>query len=173
MVEYHNVQQGTKEWHKLREQKITASNAYILLTKDLRSAIQANGKSFNGNYHTDRGHKLEEEAIELFQDITGYKVQRIGFITNDKYPSCGYSPDGILDDAVVEVKAFNEKNHLDNIDDLSFKIVAQVQFGMMIAEKNKAVVLLYNPEVDDIDKCLITHVVGSDEKIIKNFERKL
>lgn len=146
MITIHDVKQNTPEWHELRSGKVTASNAWKLLTYGKANAIGTS--TFKGNYHTERGHTLEPIAIELYAKANLVDVQTVGFVTNDKYPDCGASPDGIAE-RLIEVKCFGKDKHL-SITNRSIppEIVAQVQFQMMICEFDTCDLVLYNPEVE-------------------------
>lgn len=155
MITIHDVEQGTEEWQKLREKRYTGSNADKLLMHYDKLKIVDGVVSkyslteitgFSGNFYTKRGHALEEEAIDLYEAYTERKVARPGFITNSKYPVCGYSPDGLDDIPLIEVKALNNEKHLSiTKDDIPLKILAQIIFGLVITERPKAKLLLYNP----------------------------
>lgn len=155
MITIHDVEQGTDEWHKLREKRYTGSNAdKLLLHHDKLKIVDGEVSKyslteitgFSGNFYTKRGHALEEEAVELYEAYTERKVARPGFITNSKYPLCGYSPDALDDIPLIEVKAFNNEKH-DGItkDNIPLKILAQTIFGLVICERPYAKLLLYNP----------------------------
>lgn len=169
MVTIHQIPQNSPEWLELRKGKVTASNAHILLKKGRNAAISANNSDSGGNYWSERGHILEEEAIEIYESVTGKKVEKLGFITNDKYPDCGYSPDGFK----LESKSFKEQKHLDCIKELPLEVFCQVQFGMMIAEWDEVDVTLYNPDIEDDKLCFKIINVKRDEKMIQRFEEKL
>jgi hypothetical protein len=57
-------------------------------------------------------------------------------------------------------------------EELPAEITAQIQFGLMICEMDKAVLIAYNPH--DVDQDML-HIVeiARDEKIIANMEKKL
>jgi hypothetical protein len=165
----HNIEQNTPEWLELRKGKITASNAHILLKNGRNAAISANNKESGGGFYADRGHILEDEALEIYEGITGIKPAKIGFITNDKYNDCGYSPDADH----IEIKCFKEEKHLTSMDGLPLEVYTQVQFGMMIAEWDYIDVLLYNPDIEDNKLCFKIVRVDRDEKIIERFRAKL
>jgi len=169
VVTNHNIDQNTDLWLELRKGKVTASNAYILLTKGKNAAISANNGGGGENFWSKRGHILEGEAIEIYESVTGKKVEIIGFITNDKYPDCGYSPDGYK----LESKSFKSEKHLACINELPIEVYCQVQFGMMIAEWDDIDVILYNPDIEDSKLCFKVINVKRDEKLIKRFEKKL
>lgn len=154
MVTLHDVLQGSPEWLAARENMYTGSNAYKLLTSfgagDHAKAVHS---EFKGNFHTMRGHLLEDEAIELYEAITNTKVSHIGYITNDFYNNCLYSPDGFTDSHLIEVKCFSEKPHMElwnakSTLEIPLKILAQIYYGMMITEKRKARLVIYNPRLE-------------------------
>jgi hypothetical protein len=146
-----SIEQNTEEWHKVREGRATGSNADSLLSGDLAKALSLNDKDkqFRGNYFTDRGHKLEPIAIKTYELIHDCKVDRPGFVINDEYPNAGCSPDGIHKDWLIEVKCFAEKRHLEikTHKDIPFKIMAQLQFNMMISGLRKSRLVMYNPDL--------------------------
>ena len=171
----HNVTQGTEEWHKLREPLYTGSNAYkLLITKD-KNYAKAGGQSWGGNFSTRRGHTLEHQAIKLYEAIKDTEVEQVGFVTNDKYPGCGYSPDGLVPDRTIEVKAFNDERQKANAKELEMEIMAQVQFGQLICGVKLTDVLLYNPDADvkNIKDKLIIKTVKRNPAIHANFIRRL
>lgn len=151
MITIHDVEQGSDEWHELREGKYTGSNAYKLLgsfgANEYAKAIQT---GFKGSFWTKRGHVLEEEAVELYEKIYKVQVARPGFVTNSKYPGCLYSPDGLPPIPLLEVKCFDIPQHLELVnakteDDIPFKIRAQIHYGLLICERPYAHLAAYNP----------------------------
>ena len=156
MVTVHDVQQGSDIWHKLREGLYTGADADKLLVhgksiKIVDGVIMGYGQNevstFRGNFYTKRGHILEDQAIDFYQDINGIYVPRPGFVTNDRFPHCGYSPDGYPPDRNLEVKAFNMKKHLALYKgDIPLKILAQIYFGLVISEKTFAELVIINPD---------------------------
>lgn len=155
MITIHDdIEQGSDAWHEARKDKFTGSNAYKLLSSfgagDHAKSVTSD---FKGNFHTKRGHLLESEAIELYEQISGQTVQTCGFVTNDAYPNALYSPDGLTDSHVIEVKCFSEAPHLaiykaEDWMSVPVKILAQIYFGMMICEKQAARLIIYNPRLD-------------------------
>jgi hypothetical protein len=166
MLTKHNVEQGTEEWLLLRSKLVTASNAGKFLEGGYKAATKQS--TFKGNFYSKRGQDLEPEAIELYEQINEVVVQRYGFITNDKYPNCGASPDGMTD-KLIEVKCFNANKHL-SIEDNSipFEVMAQIQFGMLITELDECDLILYNPNLDAEDALKII-TVEKDDKIHQRF----
>jgi hypothetical protein len=185
MIQIHEIIQGSDEWLKLREGLYTGSNADKLLSFSSHVKI-VNGiassyalaeiTSFRGNFFTKRGHILEDEAIELYEDITGHQVSRPGFVTNTKYPNCGYSPDG-HDDTLgipLEVKCFNEAKHRKMFaGDIEMKVLGQIHFGQLLWEKKGARLLIYNPDIEDDKFCFKIIEVKYNRNIQNNFKRIL
>lgn len=164
--------QGTTEWHTKRDGRYTGSNTHKLLKTNDRNYALTHADSFTGNFFTKRGHTLEDEAIELYEVIKGVTVDRPDFVTNDKYPKAGYSPDGLVPDRTIEVKAFNEERQTANAKYLEMEIVAQCQFGQLICEKKLTDVLLYNPNLP-ADKALVIKTLKRNPAIHANIKRRI
>lgn len=161
MIELHDIEQGTEEWLELRKDLYTGSGADKLLRhsskiKIVDGVVSAYALSeitgFSGNFHTKRGHVLEDEAIEIYQHIRGSvgirmpSGRKVGFVTNSKFPNCGYSPDDLYPDRTVEVKAFSKEKHLQLIGgDIPLKVLAQCYFGQLICGKKLTDLVPYNP----------------------------
>jgi hypothetical protein len=174
MITRHNVIQGSPEWQHMREGRYTGSGADKLLKfgaidYSLTQAIEI----FNGNFWTERGHRLEDEAIGLYEDLYHISVDRVGIVYNSLYPNCAYSPDGVAGEILIEVKCFNEDNHLEIVNsELPFEILAQVHFGLLICGLPEAHVILYHPKVDP-KRALKIFTVKADTKILTNFKNIL
>lgn len=170
---YHDeIEQGSPEWLQFREYKFTGSNAYKLLTSfGAGSWAMSSNEAWTGNFHTKRGHLLETEAIELYEQIKNVKCSFTGFVTNTKYPNCLYSPDGYLPDRTIEVKCFSVKEHLKTIENPSVKILAQCHFGQILLERPKTDLILYNPSDEvPVDKKLVIITIRKDKDIHNNFK---
>lgn len=74
------------------------------------------GLPADGESPMDRGHRLEEEAIERFEVMTGKKVDPSLVIwTRDDNENVAISPDGMVIDLpeAVEVKCLSSANHIE------------------------------------------------------------
>ncbi len=158
-INYHkDVVQGSDEWHAMRCGLPTASEMKLLVTPTLKAASndkerahmwellsQRLTKYVEPRYISDdmlRGQDDELVAIELYEK--NYEtVERVGFVTNDKWGfTIGYSPDGLIGtDGQVECKSRSQKYQTqtlvefvssDTIDP-DFKI--QVQTGLLVTER--------------------------------------
>lgn len=164
MIQLHDVEQGTDAWQELRAKLYTGSNADKLFSysgqvKIVDGVVSAYALTeitgFGGNFFTERGHMLEDEAIDLYQQIkknTGIRFangHKVGFVTNSKYPSCGYSPDDLYHDRTIECKAFNEVKHMKMYGgDIPLKVLAQCYFGMIICGVKICDLIIYNPSLE-------------------------
>ena len=175
MITVYNCIQGSSEWNSLREGLYTGSNADKLLKFGKIDYALSHLNTFRGNYWTKRGHLLEDEAIELYEQIRQITVLRTGVVINDKYPDFCYSPDGI-DSALLEIKCFDEPNHMELInakkqDDIPLKILAQVYFGLVITELPLAYLVPYNPKIKEIKDRFKIIEIKPKKAIINNFKR--
>ena len=187
VITYHdNVVQGTAEWLLWRKGKFTGSNAYKLLTSfGAGTWSMSADSSFTGNFATERGHILEDEAIDLYEQIRAVKVHTTGFVTNSLYKDCLYSPDGYTDDKTIEVKCFAPENHLKLIKNPDIKVLAQVHFGQLILDKKSTDLIAYCPQPKDwdeeisgkwpvpVEKMLVIIPIKKDRDILNNFKRIL
>lgn len=122
------VEQGTPDWYEYRRGRLTASRmsrlllggirAQQTLLEELRRERDAGpggwmaGQDARGP-DIDRGHELQDLAIELWCMIQGTAevVDDSRIAIHDVLPVVA-SSDGVLADAVFEVKAPRAKNHL-------------------------------------------------------------
>ena len=119
--------QGSEEWFAARCGLLTASEMHLIVTpatmkpasNDKERAhlyellAQRITQYVEPSYIGDamlRGQQDEIDAVELY-DKTYAQVERIGFMTNDKWGfTLGYSPDAIVGaDGLVEAKSRNQK----------------------------------------------------------------
>lgn len=143
MITFHNVVQGSPEWHALHDDLWTGSTAIKLL----QDRPLPDWGTFAGNKYTRRGKLLEPIAIREFEVQTDTDVQIIGFVTNSKYPKAGYSPDGICGDTLLEVKCLNGERHEALArGEIPLEYEVQIRFGMLICELKQAKLLAFNPE---------------------------
>lgn len=165
---YNDIEQGSILWHQIRKNRYTGSNASKLLTTFGKNGYRFEISSFQGNFYTDRGHLLENEAIELYNIIKETKVSHTGFVTNSLYSNAGYSPDGYLPDRTIEVKCFKLKKHLECVKRPTLEILAQCHFGQLIMDKKITDLILYNPQASP-DKALVIKTIKYDKDIRENF----
>jgi putative phage-type endonuclease len=152
----HDVLQGTEEWHELRRGILTASEVNLILTpKKLEPAKgdqvrklamqKAVDRVYNyprddtfSSFHTERGKMEEDFAIEEYEKITGHKVERVGFVTNQfGIVAIGCSPDGLpTSDKLLEIKSRINREQVRVIlaNEMPDDFRLQVQTQMMVCE---------------------------------------
>lgn len=155
---HEHFHQGSEEWLAARCGMLTASEMKLIVTPTLKQA--ANEKERSHLYELLaqritkyvepayvsgdmlRGQDDEIEAIDLYSEHFA-EVERVGFITNDKWGfTLGYSPDGLVGtDGAVECKSRRQKfqietfvvNVLEHTVPADFAI--QVQTGLLVSER--------------------------------------
>jgi predicted phage-related endonuclease len=167
MIVYHDVKQGSPEWHKLRKELWTGSRAIKLL--------QGKPLPDDSNVYESpamrRGSALEPIAIQEYAREVGRKIERPGFATNSVYPNAGYSPDGVDGKILLEVKCCNGVRHEDLVKgDIPLEYLVQIYFGMIITGLRKAKLLAFNPEYS---QQLTIIDIPYDKGIGNNIRKKL
>lgn len=167
MIYLHEVEQGSPEWHALRKDLWTGSKAIRLLQgKPLPRDYQ-----FEGNIHTRRGHALESIALQEYERLCRRRVRKVGFITNSVYPNAGYSPDGIVGNILLEVKALNGERHEKlAAGEIPLEYLVQIYFGMIVTGLRNGKLLAFNPEYE---QQLTILNVAYDKVIGNNIRKKL
>lgn len=201
----HDVEQNTEAWLLLRAGIPTASEFSKIITSkgDTGKTIEkyartlaaekiANGEidQWQGNYHTDRGHELEDGAVKAYNFNSGEDdVERVGFVTDDDV-TVGCSPDGLVGkDGLIEIKCLKAETHIETV--LYYKkhgkapttYFSQVQGQMMITGRKWCDLFFYYPTlphfkircVPDVDfvkklKTEIKNVSVRRDEIIKIME---
>lgn len=156
---YHKeMVQGSDAWHAIRCGLLTASEMHLIVTPTLKAASndkerthlyellsQRITKYVEPRYVSDdmlRGQDDEIAAVELYGK-TYAPIQRVGFITNDKWGfTIGYSPDALVgDEGAVECKSRSQKYQIRTLVDyvptesIDPDFLIQVQTGLLVSER--------------------------------------
>ncbi|KIC12890.1 hypothetical protein RA19_00340 [Leisingera sp. ANG-M1] len=158
-VKLHNAEQGSDEWHQLRCGVLTASAVKEIVTPTLKLAANDNTRALANKIAVQRitgipeedlftsekmlrGHIDEEVARELYARKYA-RVIEVGFITNDRFPHFGYSPDGLVGaDGLIEVKSRDPHLHIASItarergEGIPKDYMAQVQAGLLLSGRD-------------------------------------
>ncbi len=150
--------QGSEEWTAARCGLLTASEMSLIITPTLKAAsndkerghlyellAQRITKYVEPSYVSDamlRGLDDEIDALEAY-DKNYAKVERVGFITNDRFGfTIGYSPDALVgDDGQVECKSRSQKYQIRTLvdyvsaDSIDPDFMIQVQTGLLVSER--------------------------------------
>jgi hypothetical protein len=158
-ITYHKeLVQGSEEWHAARCGILTASEMHLIVTPTLKAASNDKERAHmwellgqritqhvEPRYISDdmlRGHEVEIDAAELYAQ-TYSPIERVGFVTNDKWGfTLGYSPDALVgSDGLVECKSRNQKYQIRTLvdfvsaDAIDPDFCIQVQTGLLVSER--------------------------------------
>ncbi len=131
---YHDVTQGSDEWHKIRIGLATTSCFGEIITpakaepsksmeqysnKLIGELITGQNSETFTSYWMERGAMMEQDAAAAYEVITGFTLDRGGFITDDDM-TIGASPDRRVLDGLdvkggVEIKCPSEAIHVGNL----------------------------------------------------------
>ncbi|XP_004292251.1 PREDICTED: uncharacterized protein LOC101315120 [Fragaria vesca subsp. vesca] len=106
-----SLQNTSKNWQQLREEKLTASTfaaavgfwprQRVRLWREKIGAV----KPFSGNLSTSWSNIKEEEALHRYKMITQHNVSSVGFRVHSKADWLAASADGMIDSSgVLEIK---------------------------------------------------------------------
>lgn len=151
--------QGSEEWHQQRCGLLTASEMKLLVTPaTLKVANNDKTRSHEWellaqritgyvepHFVSDdmlRGQQDEIDALEAYSKHYA-PIERVGFITNDKWGfTIGYSPDGLVGtNGQVECKSRRQKYQIQTIcefvpvEGIDPEYMIQVQTGLLVSER--------------------------------------
>lgn len=153
---YPDLIQGSEEWLAVRCGLLTASEMHLIVTpKTLKAAANDKERAHlyellaqritryvEPSYVSDdmlRGLDDEWEALRIYAEADGAEVQRVGFMTNDRFGfPLGYSPDALVgDDGQVECKSRRAKFQIETILNAAVppEHVMQLQTGLLVSER--------------------------------------
>jgi len=151
-MQIHDLEQGSDEWHQIRNGLITASEVKLLVTpakltpanndKSRAHLYELLAQRISGytepTYLSDdmlRGQEDEPEARELYS-FEYDDVTEAGFITEDKWGfAIGYSPDGLIgNDGLIEIKSRRQKYQIETIlnSTVPTEYMLQIQTGLLV-----------------------------------------
>lgn len=184
MIKFHDVEQQTDEWFKLRlDFPFTASNAQKIgngvtkkgeLSSSMKNFVEEKiaekyssaPKKELENEHLIRGNELEPLSRSYYEFENDVNVEEVGFITNSKYKMTGISPDGLIGkDGLFETKSPMDRKHfffIVNGLELESQYMWQVQMQMLITERKWVDFVSYNPNFPE--RLLVKRVASNKEK---------
>lgn len=182
---FKDIEQGTDEWHALRIGLVTMSKLQCLLvsgkalgsfgTGAVTYMNELIGERFTGlpvesfsTASTERGHRDEVVACELYELENDCKVDHVTFITNH---GVGYSPDGMVGSSgLIEIKSKLPKLQVEIFatNEVPAEHEAQIQGGLWVSDRDW---------LDFISYCdgmpTFTKRVYRDEKEIRTIARRV
>lgn len=168
----HDVEQGSPEWHALREGRMTASHAQAIASAGagletyvfdmMARAFSSADREFFSNEHTDRGHELEPLARKAYELEYNTEVEEVGFV--EVSPYLGFSPDGFVGkDGGIETKCKEDKRFLKHLyygeSEIESAYIWQVQMTLLLSGRKWWDLVFYNP---NFKETMIVHRIYPD-----------
>lgn len=158
---YKEIEQGSPEWFKIRELKLTASNAQAignagkgletLITEMAAEYYSTAEKEHFTSKDIERGIELEKVAREVYELEKDVEIEQVGFIEESEH--VGFSPDGLIGKiGLVEFKSLNDVAHYKltkyGEKEIETKYVWQVQMQLLISKRKWCDLVFYNPNFE-------------------------
>lgn len=174
-MEIINVEQGSEDWFKAREFKLTGSHAQEignygkgLDTYCLKLASEYYSTATKEHFtskDTERGNELEPIARGMYELDRGVEVVEVGFIKISDYVGC--SPDGLVgDDGLIEIKSPDDIGHFRMIingeKEIDSKYLWQVQMNLLLTDRKWADLIFYNPNFKE--NMIVYRILPDKEK---------
>ncbi len=174
------TEQRTEDWFAQRLGKVTASSLYKVLSKT-KTGYGAD----RGNYLTQLvleritgqkaesytnasmqwGIEQEPAARAAYEASRGVLVTEVGFIPHPTIPMAGASPDGLVEDGMVEIKCPDSKTALEawlSKNPVESKYFAQMQWQMRCADRPWCDYVIYDPRMPAKAQLLVVRVNRDD-----------
>lgn len=165
-----NLEQGTEEWHEFRKGKISGTILGDIYSKRGGRKIgfyeiiaDKLGLEPDDENRMDRGLRLEDEAIAIFEEKTGLKVEQDGVCVSDFSDQVINSPDGLIKKngkyvGAVEIKCVSPARHLQAV--IEQKIPAEfdsqvIQYFIVNDDLETLYFIFYDPRVPSIPYYMI------------------
>jgi len=123
-----SIQQGTLEWRQLRLGKVTASRVSDVMSK-VKSGESASRKNYKMDLVVERltniptsgftspamawGTETEPLARMAYEAFSGVFVDQVPFCNHPTIEWFGCSPDGLIDEGLLEIKCPNTATHIE------------------------------------------------------------
>ncbi len=152
-----SYEQRSSEWFKAREGRLTGSiigsvvghNFFCKQPDLLREMLWS---SFEGNEATRYGTLKEAVAFDIYQkyikDTKGRDVWNTGLFVHMEKPWFAYSPDGVMQDGLLEIKSPFKKKFYGKIPQMYYD---QISYGMWILEKRYCDFVVYTPDRTSVE----------------------
>jgi len=180
------IEQNTDEWFEMRRGKITASNFSTIMANygkafgnpavqyAQRIAIEAKTnrsiETFKNEW-MDRGTELEDDARQLYSDLTFTDVLPGGFAHDGRF---GASSDGIAGEGLIEIKSVKYNTHFERLVKGGFDTSYQWQIRgqMWLYDRDWCDFVSYCPDFP-VNKQLYIFRVDRDEELEEQLKTRL
>jgi putative phage-type endonuclease len=183
------IEQGTIEWHLQRLGKVTASRVADVLSKG-KSGESASRKNYRTELVVQRltgqpGESFTSAAMEwgtateplarvAYEAEMGVFVNQVAFIDHPSIANFGCSPDGIIDDGLIEIKCPNSSTHIEYLSDNKppAKYIPQMQCQMAVTGAKWCDFVSFDPRLPN-DLQLFVVRLERDEEYIEAMETEV
>jgi hypothetical protein len=113
------------------------------------------------------GTEQEPNARAAYSARTGELVEEVGFIDHPTIAMSGASPDGLVNDGIVEFKCPNTATHLEYLlaDKVLEKYVTQMQWQMACTGRPWCDFVSYDPRLPEHLQMLVVRVPRNEVRI--------
>ena len=185
-IERDCMEQRTEEWFAARLGKVTASRVADVLAK-IKSGESASRKNYKMELVVQRltnkvGESFTNAAMEwgteqepfarmAYEAHTGTFVKEEGFVDHPTIEGFGCSPDGIVGEGLIEIKAPNTANHIETVleNKAPSKYIPQMQCQMACTGAKFCDFVSFDPRVPE-DLQLFVVRVERDQEYIDSME---
>ena len=168
-----NKLQGTGEWFNARTGKLTASRMRSAIKRLKNGDDSAERKNLKieilcermtgdiidkfVNQNMQWGIEKEPEAKAAYEKKTGRIIRDVGFIDHPRIEYCGASPDGFVDDGLIEIKCPTTSTHVSWILDGGIPEEHKAQMTLQAAVTGRSWVdfVSYDPRMPEDKQLLV------------------
>ena len=176
------MEQRTEEWFAARLGKVTASRVADVLAK-IKSGESASRKNYKMELVVQRltgkaGESFTNAAMEwgteqepfarmAYEAHTGTFVKEEGFVDHPTIEGFGCSPDGIVGEGLIEIKAPNTANHIETVleNKVPSKYIPQMQCQMACTGAKWCDFVSFDPRVPEDLQLFVVRVERDQEYI--------
>jgi putative phage-type endonuclease len=168
-----NDLQGTGEWFNARTGKLTASRMRSAIKRLKNGDDSAERKNLKIEILCERmtgdivdkfvntamqwGIEKEPEAKAAYESKTGRIIRDVGFIDHPRIQFCGASPDGFVDDGLVEIKCPTTSTHVSWILDggIPEEHIPQMVLQAAVTGRSWVDFVSYDPRMPEAQQLLV------------------
>jgi putative phage-type endonuclease len=184
-----NDLQRTDEWFAARVGKVTASRVADAVART-RSGWGASRANYEAELLVERltgqpaprfsnaamqwGPDTEPFAIAAYEFYTDLTVFPVGFVDHPRIAMSGASPDGMVDDGLVEIKCPNTATHIQTLlgSPIDDKYIKQMHWQMACTDRNWCDFVSFDPRMPEEMRIHITRV-ERDQALIDSLEKDI
>ena len=177
-----NQQQGDGNWFAQRIGKLTASRMISAMKRlkaggdsaerrDLKIEILAERMTDQivpkyTNAAMLHGIETEPEAKDVYEEVTGRLIQDVGFVDHPTIPFFGASPDGLVEDGLIEIKCPTTSTHLSWVvaGEIPAEHKPQMIVQCLVTGRSWCDFVSYDPRVPESYQLFVRRFIPSDDE---------